>query len=548
VNRGLGRPPTSGRSLSRKSRRHAPRIEKLEDRTVLSTLTVLNSLDKGAGSLRDAITQADHGDSIIFDPALAGQTITLTSDQLTITKSLNIQGPGGGLLAVSGNDANRVFAIKKGLNVTITGLTITQGRAVGSNGGGGILNDGGALTLVNTIFANNRQFGSNADSASMGGGAIYNRSGGVLTICASSFIGNESIGRGGSFGEGGAIWNQAVATITGSTFNGNRAVGGDGGHVRGGANIIGCANGGAIFNQTEAAHLTVVDTTFSGNEAIGGNGGSGGKGASGYFVGVGTGGAISNGDHATLVVSGCSFTANRAIGGSNIAGGDSGQGRVGNAHGGGLANLGGSAATVLSSTFDHNEALGGSNNGGGGAAIIFSRGAGGGIANTNAASLSAEDSILTVRDSTFAHNRAVGGTSGSAATIAGPGAGGGIATLFGAMTAITGSTFDANHAIGGAAIVGGNGGDGLGGDGLGGGVYNDAQSTLEVRGSSITGNQASGGAAGTGGSAGSGVGGGLYVEAGGSACLDEFTIDHIFGNDASTSDDDVFGDFAICRE
>src|SRR6516225_7876229 len=56
-----------------------PVLELLEDRTVLSTLTVLNALDSGAGSLRDAIKAARSGDTILFDSSLSGQTITLTS-------------------------------------------------------------------------------------------------------------------------------------------------------------------------------------------------------------------------------------------------------------------------------------------------------------------------------------------------------------------------------------------------------------------------------------------------------------------------------------
>ncbi len=545
VKRGRGRVPKNGRNSYRNSRWFAPRLEILDDRTLLSTLTVLNNLDRGAGSLRDTIVQAASGDTIVFDPGLNGQTITLTSDQLTITKSLTLQGPGADLLAISGNDANRVFAIKNGVTVTIAGLTITQGRAVGFNGGGGILNSGSALSLVNTILSNNRHIASNADSKSMGGGAIYNRSGGVLTVSASSFIGNESIGREGSFGEGGAIWNQAIATITDSTFTGNRAVGGDGGKVTGGAIIIASANGGAIFNQTAAADLTVVNTVFSGNEAIGGNGASGASGASGYFVGVGTGGAITNGVGATLVVSGSTFTHNRAIGGSHNTGGASGEGRVGNAHGGALANLAGAVATVIASTFDHNEALGGSDNGGGGGTIVFSRGAGGAIANVSSATLSGRAATLTVSESKFADNRAVGGAGGSAGAVVGPGAGGGIATLFGAMTIVTGSTFDGNQAIGGAGGAGGSGGNG--GAGFGGGVYNDDRSTLEVHQSRITNNRAIGGVAGDSGSDGSGIGGGLYLAPGGSVCLDAFTIAHLFGNDASASDDDMFGDYTLCE-
>src|SRR6266478_2660067 len=55
-----------------------------------ATLTVLNTLDKGAGSLRNTINNAKDGDKIVFDADLAGQTVTLTSDQLSIRKYLDI--------------------------------------------------------------------------------------------------------------------------------------------------------------------------------------------------------------------------------------------------------------------------------------------------------------------------------------------------------------------------------------------------------------------------------------------------------------------------
>src|SRR5947209_11148429 len=136
-----------------------PRLETLEDRTLPSTLTVLNNLDKGAGSLRDRITNAKSGDLVVFAPGLAGQTIALTNDQLTIKKSLDIEGPGASLLAISGNDKNRVFNINEGLTVAIDGLTITDGRAGGGNqgagGGGAILNVGSVVSLANDVFTNN---------------------------------------------------------------------------------------------------------------------------------------------------------------------------------------------------------------------------------------------------------------------------------------------------------------------------------------------------------------------------------------------------------
>jgi hypothetical protein len=44
----------------------------LEDLTLPSTFTVLNVNDAGDGSLRQAILDAGPGDSINFDPTLAG--------------------------------------------------------------------------------------------------------------------------------------------------------------------------------------------------------------------------------------------------------------------------------------------------------------------------------------------------------------------------------------------------------------------------------------------------------------------------------------------
>src|SRR6266852_4956097 len=96
------------RKLARQGRSFVPRLELLEDRTVLSTLTVTNPADSGDGSLRAEIAAAQSGDQIVFDPSLNGQTITLTSGPLAISQSIDIEGPVAGQLAVSGNHASRV--------------------------------------------------------------------------------------------------------------------------------------------------------------------------------------------------------------------------------------------------------------------------------------------------------------------------------------------------------------------------------------------------------------------------------------------------------
>src|SRR6516162_1067034 len=92
--------------------RIVPRLEALEDRTVPSTLTVTSPADDGSpGTLRAVIGSASSGDTVMFDPSLAGQTITLTQGELAITQSLNIEGLGADQLTISGNDVSRVFDI-----------------------------------------------------------------------------------------------------------------------------------------------------------------------------------------------------------------------------------------------------------------------------------------------------------------------------------------------------------------------------------------------------------------------------------------------------
>jgi hypothetical protein len=177
----------TGLKLAR-ARRFVPRLEALEDRTVPSTLTVLNNHDGGAGSLRDAIARARDGDTIAFAAGLNGQTITLTSDELAIRKSLDIEGPGADKLAVSGGDAVRVFDVSEGLTVTIAGLTITHGRTRSGQGGGGILNMGGHLTLAGDVLSDNEALNAVAQ-----GGAVANHNGATLSAADTKFVGNQAI-------------------------------------------------------------------------------------------------------------------------------------------------------------------------------------------------------------------------------------------------------------------------------------------------------------------------------------------------------------------
>ena len=130
-----------------------PRLLELEDRTVPSVLTVTNFSDHDPGSLRQELQLAQNGDIVRFDPTLGPGTITLTTGQLSINHSITIDGPGANQVTVSGNQASRVFdiggpTIPSGLTVSISGLTIANGRNGDLNSAGGIYNNG-TLNLTN---------------------------------------------------------------------------------------------------------------------------------------------------------------------------------------------------------------------------------------------------------------------------------------------------------------------------------------------------------------------------------------------------------------
>src|SRR6516162_6847721 len=89
-----------------------------------ATLTVTNSSDSGSGSLRNAVSHAKDGDTIVFDASLAGQTIALTSGEIAIKNSIDIEGPGADSLSVRGNDSSRIFNMGEGVSAKIAGLTL----------------------------------------------------------------------------------------------------------------------------------------------------------------------------------------------------------------------------------------------------------------------------------------------------------------------------------------------------------------------------------------------------------------------------------------
>jgi hypothetical protein len=86
-------------------------------------ITVTSTADSGPGSLRAAIAAANPGDTIDF--AVAGPSIVLTTGSLVVTNDLTIQGPGATVLAINGNNTNRIEC--RAAIVTISDLTYEDG-------------------------------------------------------------------------------------------------------------------------------------------------------------------------------------------------------------------------------------------------------------------------------------------------------------------------------------------------------------------------------------------------------------------------------------
>ncbi len=246
------------------------------DSVLAASFIVTNTNDSGAGSLRDAIFNASAGDTITFDPSLAGQTIALTST-LLIDKDLTMDGSGlSSRVSISGNNNVSVILVDPGITVTIKSLIIRNGKAII---GGGIYNNGGTLNVTDSLFTANNAISDPYVVGNGEGGAIYSQ--GILTLTNTTFDGNTA-SRGGALSCMGGI-----IAVTDSTYVSNNAlsdVGGDGGAIYENChltilNSTFAANtaahyGGAILSDNDINPVEVTNSTFYGNTALSGSGGA----------------------------------------------------------------------------------------------------------------------------------------------------------------------------------------------------------------------------------------------------------------------------------
>ncbi|HJQ34324.1 MAG TPA: choice-of-anchor Q domain-containing protein [Pyrinomonadaceae bacterium] len=232
----------------------ARRVAGLSLPTVGNTIVVNSTADvidinDGRCTLREAMVSANT--NISPGSALAGEcaagsssgsdVIDLTHISGTIrhntilpeiSSDMTINGPGVGLLTVSGNHVSQNFSIKAGATVSINNLKISDGYSF-LPAGEGIYSDG-PLTLTNCVVSDN--YTENGT-----GGGIYSDS--SLTIINSTISGNHAV-------HGGGIVSVGGLTLINSTVSNNSAQ----------------YNGAGLYLSAFRT-VTIINSTVSGNSA-----------------------------------------------------------------------------------------------------------------------------------------------------------------------------------------------------------------------------------------------------------------------------------------
>jgi len=271
-------------------------------------IDVTNTNDSGAGSLRQAISDANSmaGTDIIDATGVTG-TITLLSALPNITESVTINGPTVGNLILDAGGGFRVLHLSSGANV-INYLTITNGATSTTYGGAGIYNTGTSLILDHCIISNNT---NTSISGNRYAGGIYSE--GILNITYCRVTNNScSIPNGEFFGNqaGGGIYlaGYSVVNISNCLIDNNS--------LNGGTNKNG---GGIAFDDNNnftsiPGSLEITNSTISGNSI---NNGSNNRGS---------GISIENFNNATILITQSTIAYNVCQGGSNNYGAFSNQG------------------------------------------------------------------------------------------------------------------------------------------------------------------------------------------------------------------------------
>ena len=269
-------------------------IVNVKDLTVRNTEFVNNTPDAifnyvGFGGNLDLgienFTDLQNAIGLVTGTLTLNQNVVMTDDEaanfvngVIINKNIRIDGKGH---TIDAKNLGRIFEIDGGFAVTLTNVTLINGKA---DKGGAIYNFGN-LDLVHVNFVNNTaKYGGAIMNYAYGlvlddstftnntakiGGAIYNS--------ADCFVvGNSTFANNTATSNGGVIFNYGIGFVVGnSTFVNNSAADGAGAILNGGrgfvvgnstfANNTATSKGGAIYNY--GIGFVVGNSTFANNTA-----------------------------------------------------------------------------------------------------------------------------------------------------------------------------------------------------------------------------------------------------------------------------------------
>ena len=282
---------------------------------VVTTLADVVDPADGETSLREAVGFVntgvfEPGSEVTFADGLSGTIFLGSNGALAIRASMSVSGPAGaGPIALSADSApgaddatTRVVEIDDGLaatapEVSLFALTLRDGRA-DSGGGGGLLAEGGARLVLDTLAIEDNH-------AEGPGGGLHAGPGAVVMLADTTLDGNSSADRGG----GAHFGTQSTVSVIFSRLTGNSAA---------------LDGGGAAFAGDSTVFLN--STTAALNSA-GGDGGAvhvadGGSvsislSLLGDNAAEGRGGGLGTGAEVSLLVSGGEVSGN----GSGLGGG-----------------------------------------------------------------------------------------------------------------------------------------------------------------------------------------------------------------------------------
>ena len=219
------------------------------------------------GRLRYEIACAAPGDTLVFDPSLAGGTFLMIDGQLTLDKDLVLDGTGLGI-TLDAQGASRVLEVLGGASVELLGFTLTGGLEAD---GGGVMNFG-ELDLRQCIVTGNQ--------ATDTGGGVATYGGGTLVLYESVVSANNATNSGGGVYSNGPA---SATVVTLSTITGNSATLGGGAFNTSGSNLSisqsevtanEAGSGGGIYNnQLDGSSVSMLRSTVADNSATSGSGG-----------------------------------------------------------------------------------------------------------------------------------------------------------------------------------------------------------------------------------------------------------------------------------